>query len=83
MVGLKAKAREHSLNSLPATTNGIQFNRQLSADNTTKVLNMDAFLEKHSGFPYILLDTGHKYIHIHTVELTVQSTRTEQYNLYE
>lgn len=36
MVGLKARAMEHSSNLLPATTNGIYFNGHLRADNTTK-----------------------------------------------
>lgn len=40
MVGLKARAMEHSSNILPATTNGIHFNGQLSADNTTKTSSM-------------------------------------------
>lgn len=46
MVCLKAEAMEHSSNSLPATTNGIQFNGQLSVGNITEASKVDP--EKHN-----------------------------------
>lgn len=63
MVGLKAKAKEHSLNSLPATANGIWFNGQLSADRTTGAVNKD---------PPGLGKTLWVCLHIHTVLLYIE-----------